>query len=230
MSTVDIIIGIGIGFVVLLLVVLFLLPTEMKKKKKKRPKKGELQKEKDWERIAGRLEAQTQALRQEMLKLQKNQEDLEKNILVEKAKTKKLQEKLTQERGWQEKEKNAGDKKAKEFKALKEELVKLQETFGKEHVENLRLDRECKEVKHANDNLILQKKRLDLEQKNLEVKIEEYRKEIAHLKKDNAILSKKQDDAMWVTKASYDRIARLLKEKEKELERVSRASADKENT
>ncbi len=226
MATIDIIIGIGIGFIVLLLVVLFLLPTEGRRKKKKRPQKGEQQKQRDWEGIAGRLETQTQTLRQEIIKFQKNQEDLAKRILVEKAKTKKLQEKLTQERGWQEKESSAGNKKAKEFKQLKEELVKLQESFGKEHVENLRFERECKEVKHTNENLVQQKKTLEAEQRNLETRIEEYRKQIVHLKKDNAILSKKQNDAMWVTKISYDRIARLLKEKEKELERVSRSTSD----
>jgi len=225
MDSINIIAGIGIFFIVVLLVILFLLPTEgarRRKKKRKRPTKEEQEKQKDWERIAGRLEGQGAALRQEVARFQKKVEDLEKEVMGEKAKTKKLQEKLSQERGWKEKEKGSVEKKVKEAKKIKEELIQLQELFGKEHAQNLRMNSEKKEMKHARENLMEEKKRLESEYRKSEIKGEEYRNQIAHLKKDVAKLSKKEADTQWVTKTEYDRVRRLLKEKEKELERVAR--------
>jgi len=48
------------------------------------------------------------------------------------------------------------------------------------------------------------------------------RTEIAHLKKDVAVLTKKKDDTVWIAKSEHVKVERLLKEKEKELERIER--------
>ncbi|VAX36542.1 hypothetical protein MNBD_UNCLBAC01-85 [hydrothermal vent metagenome] len=225
MTKIDFFIGVGVFFIGVLLIVLFLLPTEGRRRKKKkqlRKEKEDQQKQKDWERIAKATERQKQVMHQEIGGIQKAKDDVDKELLLEKAKAKKLQEKLAQERDWQQREQVSGDKKTKEFKKLKEELIRVQEMFSQEHVEYLKLTGAVKELKFSNETLVGEKKVLDTENRILEGRVEGYRKEIAHLKKDVARLSKKQDDTTWITKAEYMRVSRLLKEKETELERVTR--------
>ena len=149
---------------------------------------------------------------------------MEKQLLVEKAKAKKFQEKLSQERQWHEKEQSTVDKKGKEFQQLKKELSKIQEISSKEHALNLRLEKGLKELKGENDALNQKRRAVESENAQLKAKMDNYRRETAQLKKENAELNKKKEDVSWIAKSEYERVARLLKEKEMDLERIPRES------
>ena len=135
---------------------------------------------------------------------------------------KKLQEKLSQERQWYKKEQNAADKKGEEAFELKAELVKIQENFAKEHAINIRLQRELKESNQQIDGLRAQCREVDGENIRLKTKMEVDQKEMAQLKKKVVELSKKEEDTQWIAKSEYERVTRLLSQKEKELQRMIR--------
>ncbi|MBZ0166514.1 MAG: hypothetical protein K8I00_06875, partial [Candidatus Omnitrophica bacterium] len=56
----------------------------------------------------------------------------------------------------------------------------------------------------------------------LKGKLEEYRREIAHLKKDVAVLQKKKEEETFVAKSEYGRLEKELQKVQKELERAQR--------
>lgn len=214
---------VGVVFIVLLLVIVFLIPSDKKNKKKKRKAEEEsLLQQKDWEQKALRLEKHICSLRNEILSFKKGEKVRDRELTVERVKVKKLQEKLSQEREWHKKGESAVDKKGKELRQLKSELVKVQESFSKEHMANIRLGRELKEVKEKNDSLNDQRRSAEGENAQLKAKGEETRGEIAQLKREVAQLSKKSKDAQWVAKPEYDRVVQLLQVKEKELQRMER--------
>lgn len=215
----------GIVFILILLIVLFLIPGEKREQRKKKKLPEEISpQQKEWEQKASRLEKHIQSLRQEILGLQKDAKAKENELMLERAKVKKLQEKLSQEREWHAKEQTMADKKGKEFKRLKDELVKSQESFSKEYAAHLRLGHEFNELKQENESLNEKRRAVEAENDQVKSKSDHQRREILQLKKDNEQLSKKNQDAQWVAKPEYERVARLLKEKEKELERVVRES------
>jgi len=213
----------GIILILILLAVLFLMPSPSKKKKKgrKAPEEPTAQEQECLQKIA-RLEKYIKSLRDEILVFQKAEKDHEKDLAVERAKVKKFQEKLSQEREWHQKEQNTIDKKSKEFHLAKEELSKVQDLYSSEHSANLRLEQELKEMKRQNDSLNEQRRKVEGDNALLKAKIENDRREIQGLKKENAELAKKKDDVSWVAKSEYDRVAQTLKAKEKELERITR--------
>jgi len=102
-------------------------------------------------------------------------------------------------------------------------LLKVQENNSKEHSANIRLEHERKESKQQLDSLNEQRRSIEAEKGQMAAKIENNRNEIVQLKKENAVLSKKEEDVNWITKSEYERVAKLLKEKEKELDRIKRA-------
>jgi chromosome segregation ATPase len=215
----------GIIMILVLLAVLFLIPTKIKGKKKKKKQPQELTpQEEEFKGKISRLEKHIHSLRDEILTFQKEEKVHEKALAIEKAKVKKFQEKLSQEREWHEKEQNTIDKKGKEFQQIKQELLKVQENFSSEHSANLRLNNELKEMKQQNDTLNEKRRAAEGENAQLNAKLENNRREIALLKKENAGLAKKKEDLSWIAKPEYERVLTLLKEKEKELERVSRNS------
>ena len=225
--SVEVLVIIGIVFIVVLLGILFLIPSDKKGKKKKKKSQAEpLGQQKDWEQKALRLEKYIHSLRDDILAFQKKEKVTEKQLTIERAKVKKFQEKLSQEREWSKKEQNVIDKKGKEFQQLKAELRNAQESFSKEHVTNLRYEQEIKELKQQNDSFNEQRRSVEGENAQLKAKNENHRKEIAHLKKENRQLSKKEEDASWIAKSEYERVTKLLKEKEKELNRVSRETKE----
>ena len=59
----------------------------------------------------------------------------------------------------------------------------------------------------------------------LKAKNENYRQEIADLRKENMELTKKKEDTKWIAKADHDKLQQTLREKEKELERIKRESS-----
>jgi len=214
---------IGIIIISLLLVAIFLIPSGKKyKKKKKIPQTDPSEELKDWEQKVVRLEKYIQSIRSEIFDFQKKEKENNKQLVVERVKVKKFQEKLTQERQWHNKEQGNIDKKGKEFQELKGELVDVQDQFSKTHSANLRNIQKIKDLEQEHKSLCEQRRKVEGENSQLIAKIESNRRDIAQLKKENRLLTKKNDDASWIAKTEYERVLNLLKEKEKELERIVR--------
>ena len=212
----------GIIMILILLGLLFLIPSKGKKEKR-RKKQQEIATplEEELRAKVARLEKHIQSLRDEIQSLQNAGNDHEKNLAIEKAKVKKLQEKLSQEREWHQKEQIAIEKKGGEFLQVKQELLKIQELYSNEHSANLRFAHEVQELKRDNDSLNGQRRGMENENAQLKARIENQRVENTRLKQENTELQKKKEDVNWIAKSEYDRVTRLLKEKEKELERIS---------
>lgn len=222
MLFINIIVIAGLILVVVFFSVLFLIPTERRGKKRKKPNMSENSRQKDWKQVSLRLEKHVHALRRKIEELQKSVRNKEKQALIEEAKSRKLQEKLVQEKKWHEKENDDISKRTSESYKLRGEILKIQESFAKEHAVRLRQDRELKEFKGENDSLNNLRRNLELENARMKSTGENYRIQVAHLKAENTEFKKKREDIMWVAKTDYLRVERLLKEKEKELERVER--------
>jgi len=209
--------------IVLLLLEVLLMPQGKRRKPKKKKMPVESQENnKDFEEVIQRRDRLIRSLKQNIAALEKEKSEMDKQFVIEKAKTKKFQEKLSQERGWHEKEQDSVNKKNKEFQQLKQEFSRLQDNFSKEHVVNLKLDHNVKDLSLEIDSLKETRRSLESENNELNMKTTIYRSEIAHLKKDVAVLTKKKDDTAWIAKSEYIKVEKLLKEKEKELERVER--------
>lgn len=223
MSTTTFVISLGLIFILILLIVLLAVPTG-KKSQKKKGKQPPLpsDQEKEWlTKIAG-LHKHIHSLQEEIASLKNDAKAKDKQLAVENVRVKKLQEKLGQERQWQKKEQQILDKRSEEFQQLKNELLKIQAQLSHEHALNLKLESEGRELKQHYD--ALQEKRRSLESRNaqLEAKNESLERETARLRQENAELRKEKEDTAWIAKSEYDKIHLLLKEKEKELERLKR--------
>jgi len=221
--SVELLVIIGIIFISILLAVVFLIPGEKKRKKKK----GKVQEqpvvdEKDWEQKISRLEKHTYSLRDQILDLQKGEKETEKQLMVERVKVKKFQEKLSQERQWHEKEQGSIDKKGRDFQELKVELIDIQESYSKAHSANLRFEHQVKELQDQLDLLNERRRAIEEENTQLTAKIKDDQQKMAQLKKENIQLKKKKEDVNWIAQTEYQRVEKLLKEKEKELDRVTR--------
>ena len=209
-----IVIGIGLFFICVFLMILFLSPTEGKLSRKDKKELDEKEaKHKDWEKQALHLGEEVKSLRQEMTALKKTLLQKEKESAVEKIKGEKLWEKLKQEREWHGKEQEKIDTSSRELKTLKHELVKVQEQHSTEHTTTLRLERDVKTLSEELGQSVEQRRKLEAENAQLKARIENYRLEIAQLKKDNAQLAEKKDEASWIARSEYDRVVKLLKEK-----------------
>lgn len=213
---------IGIVFVVLILGVVLLMPAERRRRKKKRQQKTPEEEIKEWQQACLKLEKHVQALRQDVDSLKRTEKLLERDLLLNKEKNKKLQEKLSQERGWQEKEHADVDKKAREVQTLKDDLTKSEETLGKEHSQRLFLEREAREIKESLAKETEAKRALESQILKLKAQADAHREEIAELKESNQKLSKQHEDKTFVSKSEYDKLEQMLKDKEKEIEKLKR--------
>ncbi len=211
-----IVIGAGLFFILVLLLILFLSPTEGHLTRKDKKKIAEEQvKQKDWEKQALHLGAEVKGLREGIASFKKTLSQKEKELAVEKVKEEKLWEKLKHEREWHEKEQERIETGSKELKSVKQELAKIQEHYSTEHALNLKLERDVKSVKEELEKSSDQRRGLEAQNAQLNAKIENYRLEIAQLKKENIELSQKKDEASWIARSEYDRVVKLLKEKGK---------------
>jgi len=222
MSTLNFVAISGIVFIFILLGLLFLLPTDQKKKKKRKRKVTLSSEQKDWQQTALKLERYIQSLRGAIAAFEKKEQHMEKQLLIEKAKTKKFQEKLSQEKQWHQKEQNTLEKKMKEADHLKTDLQKAQNSFAKAHAQNLRMQRDIEQLKKEKEAVNEKRRTLEGQSHQLKSKLEQNRKDIAQLRKENAELKKKQDDVSWIAKSEYTSLEKRLKEKEKEIERIKR--------
>ena len=142
--------------------------------------------------------------------------------MFEREKNTRLQEKLSQEKSWMAKEEESIEKKGSEIRELKDSLLKTQQDFDNEYALRLRLEKQLKDAKSDFDALQNEKREFMIQSKQFEGEVECLKKELAQQKKINAEIKKENDEAQWVAKSEFDRIEKLLKEKEKELERISR--------
>jgi len=218
---------IGVIFISLLLITIFFIPSEKKFKKKKiKPEINLTDELRDMEQKVLRLDKHIQSLRSEILEYKNKEKANDKQLMIERVKMKKLQEKLSQERQWHEKEQGSIDKKGKEFQQCKSDLIEAQESFSKEHSANIRNEQKIKELEQGNSSLTDQRRKVESENNQLSTKVESYRKEIAQLKRENIQLEKKNNDVSWIAKTEYDRVVNQLKEKEKQLERLNRENKE----
>ncbi|MBN1870196.1 MAG: hypothetical protein JW847_06465 [Candidatus Omnitrophica bacterium] len=221
--TVEVLLGAGVVLIIVLLGIIFLIPGEKKEKKKDLRLQEELvQHKNDLEQKVSKLTKHIRLMREKILALQKKEKESEKILMVERVRVKKLQEKMSQEREWHKKEQTGVDKRENEFRQLKTELEKIQESFSREHALSIRQEREFKDLKQQNDSLSDHCRGVEMENARLKERNENNAKEMAQLKKEAAELSKKSDDAQWIAKSEYDRVTGLLAEREKELRRMER--------
>jgi len=219
----EYLVTVGIIFIIGLLVIVFLSPGEKKKRVKKQDTPVEsTDAEKELQLRVTKLKKHIQAYRNENLDMKKREKEDEKQLIIERVKVKKIQEKLSQERQWRDKEQSGNDKKGKESRKLKSELVDVQENFSKAHAANLRFEHQLKESQDQQDLLNEQRRTAEGESAQLKAKIENNRQEISKLKKENTELLNKQENVKWVAKDEHERVEKLLKEKEKELEKIKK--------
>ena len=209
--------------VILLLLVAAILMIPIERKKAKKRKREEVIKpqddsvEKNWQAKVTHLEHHIQSLQKQTGEWEKRFRLLEKELAVETVKNTKLQEKLTQERSWHEKEDVEVAKFNKEIHQLKVDLKQIQENYSKEHMVNLKLENELKELQRKHEDLTKQRRDGDLENDQLKAKIDSFKRDMAELKKENVLLQKKENDKQWVAMTEYQKLEMKLKDVEREL-------------
>lgn len=216
MSVVDPFAVIAI-ILVIILGVLFMIPTEGGRSRRRIRKEPP---EKDWQDVSLKLERHIHALRRELEKLQVREKVLEQDVIVQKEKNEKLQDKLTQERGWKSKEKTDIEKKTEELNRYRQDLKTAEASLAQEHGVRLRLEKEIRETQALMVSANEAKVALEAEIARLKAQIDNHRKEISDLREKNNVLEKKHDETTWIAKSEYLKVEKSLREKENELERL----------
>jgi chromosome segregation ATPase len=228
MSPVNLVAGIGIMFIVILLAILFLIPTEYsqprtRRKKKKEPlPEAEPEKVKEKSDITVHFQNQVRKLHEDIAAGERKIKDLEKAVVIEQVKAKKIQEKLAQEREWHAKEKIVIEKKENDYKRLTDELNKLHQDYDREHGATLRLEGQLRDEKIRLAEVSEERRRLEAETIKLRTDLKSKMDEIIALKNENANLKKKKDEVTWIAKSEFVKLERQLQEKEKEIARLER--------
>ena len=168
------------------------------------------------------MERHIQALRKELIISQNRENDLERDIVIQKEKYKRMQEKLSQERGWQKKEKSDTEKKGHEIVQLKNNLKTAEQNLSHEHGMRLKNEREVKELKREVGTAVEQKRQVEIQLAKAKDLADDYRKEILELKESNRVLSKKHDDTTWIAKSEYIKLEKQFKKVQGELADLKR--------
>ncbi len=218
---------VGIIFVIILLSIVVFIPMTPKTVKRKRKVQAPEASKPDAQaqEVLLRMQRNIQSLHGQITTLEQREKAREHELMLEKIKVNKLQDKLSQERDWHTKEQKTWDKKIQEFHHSKDELSKLHDQFSKEHAENLRQKKDIEEFKSEAARLQDAHREVQADCAQWKAKVENYQKEIMQLRKENSALTKKAQDTMWVAKSDHDKLEQLLREKEKELERIKRGSS-----
>lgn len=217
-------------FIVVLLAILFLIPTEYASIRPRKKKKKELSPEPEPEKVKVKadpdvtapLRHQIEKLQEEVHRQERMVKELEKAVIVEQLKGKKVQEKLNQEREWHDKEKIVIEKKENDYKRLTEELQKLHQDYDREHGATLRLEGQLRDERLKTSELAEERRRLEAETIKLRTDLKAKMDEIIVLKNDNALLKKKKDEVTWIAKSEFVKLENQLKEREKEIARLER--------
>jgi hypothetical protein len=206
---------IGIVLVFLTLGVLFLLPAEKnhpKPKKKRAPEVTE-----DWQAVSKRLEKHVLQLRDELAATKKKERSLEKEVLIQKDKYVKIQEKMSQERQWQEKEHDDIEKRSKELTRLEDNLKGSEQNLEREHKQRLMYERELKESKDALAAGLETKRSLEMQLAKANAQSDVYRKEITELREQIGKISRKQEDTTFISKSEHEKALQELAQLKKQL-------------
>jgi chromosome segregation ATPase len=222
MLSLDVFAIIGAALGVMLLAVLFLLPGDKRPSvRNSRATTGaEPGQDKDWRAASLKLEKYIHALKTEIEHDKAREKNLQKEILIQKEKYRRLQEKISQERGWQDKETADKDRRAKENSELRQALQKTEEDFQREHGDFLRLDRELKETKAALSTAVEAKRGLDSQIFKMQAQLDAERSEVKQLRDELAKLKKQHDETTWVAKSEYVKVQDRVSELQKECERL----------
>jgi chromosome segregation ATPase len=220
MSTYSLVIGIGIFILAALFAIIIFFPDRPLGKKKRQPK-ADASDTKDWEAVILRLEKHIYSLRTEIETLKAQERKNLKELALEKERNVKLQEKLSKEKEWLSQEEESIDKRDKEIRELKQNFIKIENDFEIEHGQRLKIEGQLKETKEERETLTKDNREMSLKIARLETEIDAYKKELARQKKTIEELSKKSDETQWVAKTEHDKLLQKLKEKEKEIERLS---------
>jgi len=223
MSSLHLISLIGIFIIVALAVIYFFFPDQpiSFQKRKKVPKATPVD-NKNWEEINRKLEKHILSLREEIEKLKIIERNLSRDLAMEKEKNTRLQEKLFQEKKWLEKEKDTMGKATEELKSFKENLMKAQNDHEKEHSLNLKYEREFKELKKESEDLEKQRRDVAAKLMQAESELAVYKKQLSEQKHLNLELKKETSEVQWIARSEYEKVEKLLKEKEKELQNLKR--------
>jgi chromosome segregation ATPase len=227
-SALTVLMIVGAILVVALLLVAFVIPTEVKKKKAKRPRVSIEELEARLEKAlktADHRDAAVKALRKQIEDWEKKDRAWQQQISEEQAKSAQLTHKLEQERQWQGEEAKKHEKKLGDVQRFQKDLKFVNEQLAEEHSVRLKLEAELRDLRDQYANLNEQRRVLELDKSRLTEKLEDCQRQIREYKKENAELSKKNDDTTWVAKNDYLKIERRVKELEGELRR-SRGAGD----
>ena len=218
--TMEQVVILGLVMVFLLLGFLVLIPTTPRgTRQKKFPYKVREQEVKDWQAVSLKLERVIRSLKHQMAQMQKEQKILERDVIVQKEKYSKLQNKIAQERGWQKKERSDIDKKTAEVLHLREDLRKAEQQLSLEHADRLRLQREQKELSEALTGAQAQIKDLETQIIKHKAHIDAYRNEITALRSENQKLSQQHNEETWVAKSEYVKLKKEYDALEQELKK-----------
>lgn len=220
MPPLNLVLIIGLFTIVALLILLFALSDDSSKTKKKKQEAIPVTESKKWEDVIAKLEKYINSLKNELEGLKTEQKKHLRDLMVEKARNDRLQEKLKQENEWLAKEKVAMEKKDEEIRDFKIRVVKLEQEREHEYAARLQTERQLKDLKSDCDVLVKEKRELSFKAMTLEADLDVHKKELARLKKTNKELSRESDEAEWVSKAEYERLEKTLQDKEKELKKI----------
>lgn len=220
MFSLDVFAILGVVLVVILLGVIFLMPggESSRRRLSRKEKAGQAQDNTDWKEACLKLEKHIHALRLEIEHGKTREKGLERDILIQREKTKKLQERISQERGWQTKEDQDKERRVKENISLRESLQKVEEESQRQHGELLRLERENKEARESAAALAENKRALESQIFKLQAQVDAATQENKILQEQNAKLLKQQEETTWVAKAEYVKLEEQLRVLHKEIE------------
>ena len=212
-----------VGVLVLLALAVFImsLPDEATRRRKKEKRIASpvlAAPDKDVAQITARWEKHVQTLKDELSKGQLMYNKALKELAVEKVKNAKLQEKIKKEEEWLAKEQSSAGRKEQDLKTLQINLQKLQQDMDKEYGVRLKLERELNDLKETFQQTDKERKELLLRANTLESELDRDKRELIRLKRENADLTREQEEKSWVAKTEYERLEKLLKERDKELE------------
>ncbi len=211
---------VGLGLVFLLLAFLVLIPTTPRSQRRKRfPYKVREKEVKDWQAVSLKLERVIRSLKRQMAETQKEQKLLERDLVVQKEKYAKLQNKIDQERGWQKKERSDVDKKGREVIRLREDFKKAEQHLAQEHADRLRLERQQKELNASLSSAQTQIKDLENQIIKHKAHIDAYRSEITALRAEAQKLTKKHNEETWVAKSEFTKLKKDYESLEAELKK-----------
>jgi len=224
MPTRDLVIVFVVLCVVVFVVFAYFFPAEESQRRRRRrieelpPETS--REEKEWREAALRLKENVIKHQREIEDLEKEVQKLKELLKGEEEKGQKIEEKLKREKQWLADQEVSMERRSKEARHMKIELTKAQ--TDREHEYSLRLagEREKKGIQEDFEKLTKEKNDLLLKVTNLEFNLRTQKEELLDLKKANAGLQKKKDEEQWVAKSEFEKLEKQLKEKEKEIQKL----------